>query len=313
MLTVLNLIQSRGQWNAGSIAEELGCSQRTVYRDLDVLELAGVPYYYDAEAQSYRVQSDYRFPTLALTEGEAFGQAAAGVLADQSGFEALRGITETNRKLSATSSERIRNLMADASRVVAVLNLQIAGDHRSSEIIEIIRTALLTRRVLTGSYSSPYEEKPVRLRLHPYRLCYVKKAWYLVGRIEEESEPRTFRVVRFRTLQIADGPSQMPEDFDLKTYFGNAWAVYRNGQCHEVELRFEPPASKVVTETVWHHTQRVKRHRDGSVTLTFEVDGLGEIANWILSWSGRVRVVRPAELRGKIVTTLHAAIDLNAG
>ncbi|MCA9234565.1 MAG: helix-turn-helix domain-containing protein, partial [Planctomycetales bacterium] len=43
VLNILNLIQSRGRWNAQAIAEELGCSQRTVYRDLQVLEFAGVP------------------------------------------------------------------------------------------------------------------------------------------------------------------------------------------------------------------------------------------------------------------------------
>ncbi|MCA9234562.1 MAG: helix-turn-helix domain-containing protein, partial [Planctomycetales bacterium] len=43
VLNVLNLIQSRGRWNAQALAEELECSQRTVYRDLQVLEFAGVP------------------------------------------------------------------------------------------------------------------------------------------------------------------------------------------------------------------------------------------------------------------------------
>lgn len=37
VLRVLQLIQSRGRWNATTIAQELECSERTVYRDLQVL------------------------------------------------------------------------------------------------------------------------------------------------------------------------------------------------------------------------------------------------------------------------------------
>jgi hypothetical protein len=62
ILSVLRLIQSRGQWNAKAIARELEVTERTVYRDLQALEFAGVPYYFDEDAQSYRVRSDYRFP-----------------------------------------------------------------------------------------------------------------------------------------------------------------------------------------------------------------------------------------------------------
>lgn len=55
VLRVLELIQSRGRWNAGAIAAELECSERTVYRDLTALELAGVPWRYDQDECCYRV------------------------------------------------------------------------------------------------------------------------------------------------------------------------------------------------------------------------------------------------------------------
>lgn len=36
VLGVLQLLQSKGRYNARAIAQELGCSERTVYRDLEV-------------------------------------------------------------------------------------------------------------------------------------------------------------------------------------------------------------------------------------------------------------------------------------
>ena len=47
-MKVLELIQSRGRWNAKAIAAELECGEvRTVYRDLETLEFAGIPWHYD--------------------------------------------------------------------------------------------------------------------------------------------------------------------------------------------------------------------------------------------------------------------------
>ena len=66
VLRVLQLIQSPGPWTAQSIAQELECSERTVYRDLQTLSAAGVPWYFDDLSQSYRIRDGYKgpFPNL---------------------------------------------------------------------------------------------------------------------------------------------------------------------------------------------------------------------------------------------------------
>lgn len=71
VMKVLELIQSRSRWNAKAIAAELECGERTVYRDLEALEFAGIPWYYDEKDSCYRVRQDFRFPVLGLTEDEA--------------------------------------------------------------------------------------------------------------------------------------------------------------------------------------------------------------------------------------------------
>lgn len=53
-----------GRWNVDSLAEELECSRRTVYRDLQTLSMAGVPWYLDSTTQAYRVRPGYRFSGL---------------------------------------------------------------------------------------------------------------------------------------------------------------------------------------------------------------------------------------------------------
>lgn len=311
VLGVLNLIQSRGRWTAKAIGEELECSERTVYRDLEVLEFAGVPYYRDLTDHTIRVRSDFRFPVLSLTDDEVIGQAMATALMQTPGLDVNQGTTLTTRKLAASSGEKTKQLFEDAARLVAVLDLKLADHSRHHDAIKTVQSSLFQGKQLTGQYESPYEASPVKLRLHPYRLCMIKNAWYVIARPVDAGTPRTYRVARFKSIRMLDDPANVPQDFSLRDYLGNAWAVFRGDQSYDIEVRFTPDAARVVTETVWHHTQTTTTHKDGSVTLGFQVDGLEEIANWVLSWTGRVKVIQPTALRDLVVEKLKVALKMN--
>ena len=308
VLRVLSLIQSRGRWNLRAIAEELAVSERTVRRDFEVLEFAGVAWFKDAD-HCYRLRSDYRFPTLSLTDDEAWGQVVATALSKTPGLTLGTGAAPTTRKLAAGSNPQMQQLIADAMKLVEVFSLQLVDHSQHREVIKTIQLALLQQKKLSAVYESPYEPTSRKLVIHPYRLCLIKSAWYVVGRIDRETSPKSFRVARFKTLRLLEEFAEVPEDFDLKEFLGNAWAVYRGDTVYQVELRFSKEGARVVTETVWHHTQQVQLHRDGSATLRFEVDGLQEIVHWLLSWAGRVEVLQPTELRKLFVEKLERAIQ----
>jgi len=308
VLRVLELIQSRGRWNVSTLAEELECSPRTVHRYLQILEVAGVPYFFDEASKCYRVRPDFRFPTVNLTADDAWSQAIAAQLAKTPSLGLSPGAESVSRKLAVNSSEEIQDILVNAEQLITILGLKFVDHRPFPEFLKSVQWALLQRKQLAATYESPYEAKAVRLQLHPYRLCLVKQAWYLIARANDDTSPRTYRIARFKSLRMLDHPAQVPAEFDLQDFFGNAWAVYRGERRYEVGIKFFREVAKVVTETVWHHTQKVKRHRDGSVTLSFVVDGLEEITNWILTWAGRCRILGPPELieiiRGRLQQAL---------
>jgi predicted DNA-binding transcriptional regulator YafY len=311
VLRVLQLIQGRGRWNTKAIAQEIECSERTVYRDLAVLELAGVPWTYEKESSCYRVRPDYQFPILNLTDEELLGQATAASATKAPGLDVNLGAKPASEKLAAKANDKSEQILHEAQRFTEVLDLKLADHSRHRDFIRTVQWALIQKTQVTGQYQSPYEDKPVKLTLHPYRLCLVKSAWYLIGRMPQESEPRTYRIVRFKTLRMLDDPATIPDDFSLKAYFGNAWSVYRGEQSYPVELQFSKEAAEVVTETVWHDTQKVQRNSDGTVTMTFTVDGLNEVVRWVLGWAGRVKVIQPRELRQLVLSQHRQAIQIN--
>lgn len=307
VLRVLNLIRSGG-WNAAGLAQELEFSERTVYRDLEVLQFAGIPWFFNDRSECYEVRPDFQFPTLNLTDDEIIGQTIAGKASSVEGLNVSGGAVGATRKLTAATRGEKGKLIQDASKVIHVLDLQLADHSRHGEVIANAQRALIHGHQLKGTYQSPYQSSPVRLTLHGIRLCLIKQAWYLIAREHGKDRVKTYRVTRFNSLRETDRSSEVPDDFDLKEFFGNAWAVYRGDETFTVRLKFTKDGASLVTETKWHHTQKVSRHRKGSATLTFKVDGLNEIVYWILGWGDRVTVLGPPELKTIVVEKLHASL-----
>ncbi len=214
------------------------------------------------------------------------------------------------RKLEISTSEQAKETLALASQLIEVLDLQLADHSQHHTAIRTAQSALMAGKQLSGVYETPYEKAPIKLTLHPYRLCLVKNAWYLVGHIDGENTPKTFRIARFKSLRQIDRVSKVPATFDLRAYFGNAWSVYRGDERYEIRLKFLGTAAKRVVETIWHSTQKTKLNKDGTVEMEFVVDGLDEILNWILSWTGQVVVVTPPKLKEAYLAKLNAAINL---
>lgn len=64
LLRTLQMISGKGRWDADGLAEELECSRRTVYRLLQTLSLAGVPWFFDKSCRAYRVRPGFKFSVV---------------------------------------------------------------------------------------------------------------------------------------------------------------------------------------------------------------------------------------------------------
>jgi predicted DNA-binding transcriptional regulator YafY len=86
--------------------------------------------------------------------------------------------------------------------------------------------------------------------------------------------------------------------------------MIRGDKSYDVLLRFSPLVGPNVAEVNWHKTQRVRWDDDGAVFFSCTVDGLDEIAWWVLSYGPEVEVLKPPDLRRRIAKMARQMLDL---
>ena len=71
LLRSITLLQERRHCTADELAREPEVSRRTIFQDLNALEMAHVPCYFDAERGGYRIAERFFLPPVNLTLSEA--------------------------------------------------------------------------------------------------------------------------------------------------------------------------------------------------------------------------------------------------
>ena len=182
-----------------------------------------------------------------------------------------------------------------------------------SETIDEVVQALVREYRLTVDYAGVLGEGKEH-DLEPYTLLSYRGGLYLVGRSHTYDKVIWLAVERIRSVKPTpgDGPRgrarfTYPQGFHPDRYTDGMFGVV-DGPEAEVELAIAnaQTESYLRSRTV-HPSQRFVPGSDGRVRLLMTVRGTVELANWIMSLTPWVEVIRPAELRTEVARRLDDA------
>jgi len=302
LLKILMLIQGETGWTSQRLGLECGVTERTIFRDLKMLEGAGIPYFYDERTRGYSIRRDFFLPPVQLTLEESLALAA---LAEHVGGQeqvpftsaAARAISKVRGLLPAALRQELEQIEQHVSiKLAAAMPPEAARD-----VYQTVRLALAGRRALRCQYESLAKDPgDAEFLFKPYTLFFNQRAWYVVGYHDGHKAVRCLKLNRFTALHPTPVSYEVPKGFSLATHLGNAWRMIRGDKGYDVELRFDAEFAETIADTHWHGTQEVTWHKDESITFRCRVDGLDEIVWWILSMGPHCTVRRPRELAQRV-------------
>jgi predicted DNA-binding transcriptional regulator YafY len=282
--------------SAADIAKQIGVSKRTVYRDLDNMDIDGGVPIWNADGR-FGLEEGAFLPPLALTLHEAMAFFLAARLlskaTDELDTEIIGAFVKLAQILPPVLAEQLQET-ADAFSDTPV-------DETFTRVLRGLTQALADRRIVELEYDAgayDHTRGMRRVRLHPYAVepSANTRALYVIGFDEERQARRTYKVERIRSVTLTPStfPPQAPS---VAGEMRSAWDVVGDDTPVEITIRFDPSVAQRVAETRWHHSQVEERESDGSLLWRARVSGVLEIRAWILGWGPEAEVLAPDDLR----------------
>jgi predicted DNA-binding transcriptional regulator YafY len=197
---------------AAQIADKMEISERTVYRDIRDLILAGTPI--DGEAGiGYRLRPGYDLPPLMFDREEIQALVLGARIVAQFGDPALARASESIlSKVAAVLPKDLEPLLADTRLFVP----NTRSRARSAMGLAIAREALVAQRRIRLKYANEKGDETER-DVRPLGVFFWGKTWTLAAWCEMRVGFRNFRLDRVSGVSIGprfpDEPGKRLEDF----------------------------------------------------------------------------------------------------
>jgi len=282
------------------MAERLGVTRRTIYRDLRAIEDSGYPLYRDNgdSRMVWRFVDSYRSSVRELSI------STSEMLALWSALSFLRNLKGTPFEADLGSlTEKIESLNNNGNGLKRLgktlfhpLEKGTKDYSASGETIRLLFKGILESRVCLLDYHSFNSGKIKKLEIHPYHLLEHKKGLYLFCHSMEHGKIITLAIERIKKIALSGKTFEPDVSLDFESYANSGFGIF-SGKEEPVELIFSKAVAMYIKERRWHPTQRMKEVKDGRVKLTFKACIDFELVHWVRGFGADVDVIRPEELK----------------
>ena len=309
-LKLAQLIDRRRAFDIAGVAEELGSSERTIYRDLRVLETAGLPLYADHRGPRarWRVVEGHRGGSaLAFSLPELLALSLAGRMLEPVADDALApALQSAVGKIRASLPAEVVARLAEAESLLSAAAGRVTRGERHAGarlLLDAVRDghSVLLRSRKDGARRASGRE------VDPYHLHVQAGALYLVGWCHRRRDFRTFAVDRMTDVEPTRHRFER-RPFTPAAFLQGALGPWE-GRPVRIALRFSARVADVVASHPVHASQSFQLREDGALDVELACPVCPPLERWILGFAGDVEVLAPKGL----VRRVHDAHTRAAG
>lgn len=196
--------------SAQELADMFEVSLRTIYRDIDAIDLAGIPIRSTpGVGGGFEIMPNYKIDKKVFSTDDlvAILTGLSSLSNMIHGDELINAIAKVKSFIPGERSKeiefKVNQICIDLSQWMTNVNIQ--------PNLEIIKVALQESKLLSFEYIAHHGNKTTRT-IEPYQLVLKGSHWYLYGYCCKRSDFRLFRLSRMSNLKI------QVENFTLRNY-----------------------------------------------------------------------------------------------
>ena len=283
LFEIIYILLNRKIITAKELAEHFGVSARTIYRDVDVLSLAGIPVYTEkGKFGGIRLLPDFVLDKSILNEQEQ--NEILSALQSLSGVKAAETAPVLKKLSSIFNKNAVRWLEVDFS------DWNASGDKTFHDV----KQAIIERRIVDFDYFGSSGEMTHRL-MEPIQLWFKSKSWYVKGFCLSRQGIRLFKLTRVRNLTVTD------EQFTERDNMADSPNLSPAGP-QESDITLKLKIAPEMTYRVYDEffEESVEKQPDGSFVISVTWPENDWVYSSILSFGEYIEVLEPARIRNII-------------
>lgn len=202
LVSIVMILLDKKRIGARELAERFEVSPRTVYRDIEAINMAGIPVRSTPDVGGgFEIMPEYKLDHKVFS--------AADLSAILTGLSGLSNVVRGEELAGALA--KVKSVIpADRASEIELKTNQIRidpspwmGGGNIRPYVETLQTALQESKLLAFDYIAHHGKKTARI-VEPYQLVLKGSHWYLHGYCRARNDFRLFRLSRMSGLELRE-------------------------------------------------------------------------------------------------------------
>lgn len=293
LIGIITTLQQKGKVTAPYLAEKFEVSRRTISRDIEDINRAGIPIVTTQGVDGgIEIMQEFQLDTTVFTEEE------------------LQSILVGLQSLDSVSTSRKHMRLSEKLGAVVPLTDSMMIDLSSfykgslSEKIELLQEAIREHKCVRFHYY--YGKGEADKSLEPMLVVFKWSNWYVFGFCRERQDFRMYKLNRLWDLQMTSEcfqPREIPKE---RLQFGQnitddkvITAVYEASEAYKLVEEYGPDSYTV--------------QEDGRLYTEWGFSSYESALSWFLGFGGKVRILGPEDFREQYIAELRNMLQKYEG
>lgn len=288
LMGIVVYLLNNGRTSAQKLAEEFEVSSRTIMRDLESLDQAGIPIqsFYGVDG-GYQIMDDFVLEKQVATSHEYDWMVTA--LKGMASAYASKSLEQTLAKIKSLNN---------TESVAVSVDLSVASeDEKINEQLMLLEDAIEKKCAVRFSYTNSHDEVK-EIQVEPVSLQYKWYNWYLIGYYEKYQDYCMFKLVRMDSLTETDIKNTKLHNLsDIKL---------KDSNDNIVHIKLYGKATIKAKCREYLNGQIIQEFENGDFEFCFSVPEHETF--WygvILSFGNKAKIIEPQEVQERIIKTCN--------
>lgn len=280
LFQIVYILLEKKNVTAKMLSEHFEVSQRTIYRDIDVLGQCGVPVYTTkGKGGGIALLENFILDKSAMTEQEQNQILMALQSMPKGGKE---DIGQTLKKYSSFFKKSNENwIQVDFSQW---------GEQREF-VFDVLKQAIINKNVISFVYYNSNGEKTQR-KAEPYQLWFKGRNWYIKAYCRSKQDLRLFKISRMRDVNVTE------EVFD--TIWQNKEQKINENTFEDITIILEIDSAVAYRVYDEFEIEQIEKKENGNFSIKMNCIGNNWLYDYVISWGEYAVVKEPLFVKRNI-------------